>query len=137
GGEIFILDMGEPVKIMDLARSLIELSGFTPGKDIEIKVTGTRPGEKLYEELLTAEEGVSATTHKRIFVAKRGTIMPDLIEERIIARIVNGTLPQNEQDAFLMIQEFLPDFRNAMDSGRKQVWTMSEKGQEQKMVADL
>lgn len=140
GGEIFILDMGEPVKIMDLARSLIELSGFAPGKDIEIKVTGTRPGEKLYEELLTAEEGVSATTHKRIFVAKRGTIRSDLIEERIIARIVNGSLPQNEHDTLSMIREFLPEFRKAVDSGRSRaLWTMGEanQDQEERMVADL
>jgi FlaA1/EpsC-like NDP-sugar epimerase len=111
GGEIFVLDMGEPVRIMDLARSLIELSGFEPGKDIEIKVTGIRPGEKLYEELLTAEEGVTATTHERIYVAKRGKIDAEKIEERIIGRIVNGTLPQNEADALKMIQEFLPEFR--------------------------
>ena len=111
GGEIFVLDMGEPVRIMDLARSLIELSGFEPGKDIEIKIMGIRPGEKLYEELLTAEEGVTATTHERIYVAKRGKIDAEKIEERIIARIVNGMLPQNEAEALKMIQEFLPEFR--------------------------
>ena len=70
GGEIFVLDMGEPVKILDLAKTLITLSGLEPGKDIEIVFTGIRPGEKLYEELLTAEEGINATTHKRIFVAR-------------------------------------------------------------------
>ena len=70
GGEIFVLDMGEPVRILDLARDLIRLSGYEPGKDVEIVVTGPRPGEKLYEEVLTAEEGVSATKHERIFVTK-------------------------------------------------------------------
>ena len=70
GGETFVLDMGEPVKIEDMARDLITLSGFEPDKDIEIAYTGIRPGEKLYEELLTAEEGTTATKHKRIFVAK-------------------------------------------------------------------
>lgn len=70
GGEVFLLDMGEPVKIVDLATNLIKLSGLEPGRDIEIKFTGIRPGEKLFEELLTAEEGSSSTRHKRIFVAR-------------------------------------------------------------------
>lgn len=121
GGEIFILDMGEPVKILDLAKSLIELSGFEPGKDIEIKITGIRPGEKLYEELLTAEEGVSATTHERIYVAKRGKIDAEKIEERIINRIVSGTLPQNDHDALMMIQEFLPEFRSHTEKQKEQI----------------
>lgn len=69
GGEVFVLDMGEPVRIMDLARDLIRLSGFEPDVDIPILFTGMRPGEKLYEELLTAEEGTLATSHQRIFVA--------------------------------------------------------------------
>jgi FlaA1/EpsC-like NDP-sugar epimerase len=73
-GEVFVLDMGKPVRIMDLARNLIRLSGFTPDKDIPIKVTGMRPGEKLYEEVLTAEEGVSVTGHEKIFVARPARI---------------------------------------------------------------
>ena len=70
GGEIFVLDMGEPVKIIDLARNLIKLSGYTPGEDIEIKFTGLRPGEKLYEERLMAEEGLAKTENERISIAK-------------------------------------------------------------------
>ena len=70
GGEIFILDMGDPVKIDDLARNLIKLSGYIPDVDIEVKYTGLRPGEKLYEEKLMAEEGMQKTANKLIHIAK-------------------------------------------------------------------
>lgn len=70
GGEIFVLDMGEPVKIVDLANDLIRLSGLSPGKDIKLEFTGLRPGEKLYEELLTDEEGITQTSCDKIFVVK-------------------------------------------------------------------
>ncbi|MBC8632590.1 polysaccharide biosynthesis protein [[Eubacterium] tenue] len=70
GGEIFVLDMGDPVKIVDLANSLIRLSGFEPNVDIDIKFTGLRPGEKLYEELLMSEEGLTNTEHNKIFIGK-------------------------------------------------------------------
>ncbi len=70
GGEIFVLDMGVAVKIMDLARNLILLSGFEPDKDIKIEITGLRPGEKLFEELLMKEEGLMATKHEKIYIGK-------------------------------------------------------------------
>lgn len=70
GGEVFILDMGKPMKIEDLARDLIRLSGLEPDEDIQITYTGIRPGEKLYEDIMTSEEGISATKHNRIFVGK-------------------------------------------------------------------
>ncbi|GKT28962.1 polysaccharide biosynthesis protein, partial [Aduncisulcus paluster] len=70
GGEIFILEMGEPVKIADMARDLIRLSGKEPDKDIEIVFTGLREGEKLYEELITEGEGIIRTEHDKIMVLK-------------------------------------------------------------------
>ncbi|MCX7749869.1 MAG: polysaccharide biosynthesis protein [Clostridia bacterium] len=70
GGEIFVLDMGQPVRIYDLAKNLIKLSGFEPEVDIKIEFTGLRPGEKLYEELLLAEEGLQSTVNDKIFVAQ-------------------------------------------------------------------
>ncbi len=83
GGEIFVLDMGKPVRIYDLARKLIRLSGYEPDKDIEIVFTGLRPGEKLYEELLMSEEGLAKTGHDKIFVGKPIEISHADLEEKL------------------------------------------------------
>jgi FlaA1/EpsC-like NDP-sugar epimerase len=84
GGEVFVLDMGEQVKIYDVACELIRLSGLEPHKDIEVVFTGVRPGEKLFEEVLTAEEGVEPTTHSKIFKAKiKRSLGPENLQEKI------------------------------------------------------
>jgi len=84
GGEVFVLDMGEQVKIYDIACELIRLSGLEPHKDIPIVFTGVRPGEKLFEEVLTAEEGVEPTTHPKIYKAKiKRSLGPDILREKI------------------------------------------------------
>ena len=70
GGEIFVLDMGQPVKIYDLAVNLIRMKGYIPDRDIKIEIVGLRPGEKLYEELLMAEEGLESTPNDLIFVGQ-------------------------------------------------------------------
>jgi FlaA1/EpsC-like NDP-sugar epimerase len=70
GGEVFVLDMGEPVKITDIAEELIRIHGMEPYKDIDIEYTGLRPGEKLFEEILTAEEGTLSSKHEKVFIAK-------------------------------------------------------------------
>lgn len=85
GGEIFVLDMGDPVKINDLAHDFIKLSGLEPGTDISITYTGLRPGEKLYEELLMAEEGLSNTLHEKIFIGKPVNIEYTLLQKQIEA----------------------------------------------------
>ena len=77
GGEIFVLDMGAPVKITTLAENLIRMYGKVPYKDVEIKFTGLRPGEKLYEELLMNEEGLTSTANKKIFIGKQIEINPE------------------------------------------------------------
>lgn len=74
GGEIFILDMGEPIRIVDMARDLIRLHGLEPDKDVLIEFTGLRPGEKLYEELITSGEGIVSTSHKKILVLRGKTL---------------------------------------------------------------
>ena len=80
-GAVYVLDMGKPVRILDLAEELIRLSGLEPGRDIEIIFTGIRPGEKLFEELLTAEEGTVASKHEKIFVARNSGIAFDKLDE--------------------------------------------------------
>ena len=110
GGEIFILDMGKPVKIVDLAKDLIRLSGFEPEVDIKIQFTGIRPGEKLFEELLTAEEGITSTKHSRIFVAKPNVIDVKLLEELThIVRERGSYLTRDE--VIELLQTVIPTFR--------------------------
>lgn len=99
GGEVFVLDMGDPVRIYDLAENLIRLSGYTPNKDIDIEITGLRPGEKLYEELLMAEEGLTHTRNPLIFIGKpsqfdKQQLMNELISLKSL--VSDHSVPENE-----------------------------------------
>jgi FlaA1/EpsC-like NDP-sugar epimerase len=108
GGEIFVLDMGKPVKILDLAKNLISLSGFRPDEDIKIEFTGLRPGEKLFEELLMEEEGMKETANRLIYIGKP----IDLDEERFFAQLQELELASKNESAEIrtMIRELVPSY---------------------------
>jgi FlaA1/EpsC-like NDP-sugar epimerase len=110
GGEIFVLDMGKPVKIVDLARDLIILSGLEPETDISIEFTGLRPGEKLYEELMTAEEGVNATRHSQIFVARARRFQPGQLD-KILKRLENASRRGHHRQIVSALKSCLPSYR--------------------------
>ncbi|WP_104372194.1 polysaccharide biosynthesis protein [Desulfocucumis palustris] len=107
GGEVFVLDMGEPVKIVDLAKDMIKFSGLEPEKDIQITFTGVRPGEKLFEELLTAEEGSRATKHKRIFIARPSLVDVSALGQGIVELFSKGHLCKRE-DVFAILSSMIP-----------------------------
>jgi FlaA1/EpsC-like NDP-sugar epimerase len=110
GGEIFILDMGEPVKILDLAKDLITLSGFKPYKEIDIVITGVRPGEKLREELEITEEGMTRTRHPKIFVG-RLTAYPNEKMRQALAHLSTLLRTAGDDEIRRYICELLPEAR--------------------------
>jgi len=110
GGEIFVLDMGEPVKIVDLARDLIRLSGFKPDEDIEIRFVGVRPGEKLYEELAIEGEGVSRTPHPKIGIWQTLPVDWDRLVEQI-ERLLKKSDRLTREDARRELLELVPEFQ--------------------------
>ncbi|MDI6891056.1 MAG: nucleoside-diphosphate sugar epimerase/dehydratase [Thermodesulfovibrionales bacterium] len=111
GGEVFVLDMGKPVKILDLAREMIRLSGLEPGKDIPIVFTGKRPGEKLFEELLTAEEGTLATKHEKIFIA-RGTDNLGAEYIKKVESLIDATRNSIENENIIaFLKELVPTYQ--------------------------
>ncbi|MGL5354469.1 MAG: polysaccharide biosynthesis protein [Clostridium sp.] len=110
GGEIFVLDMGKPVRIYDLAENLIKLSGLEPHKDIKIEVTGLRPGEKLYEELLMDEEGLTETKHEKIFIGKPGEFEIKTVKTQI--EELKEIIKQNDKEMIRnKIAEVVPTYK--------------------------
>lgn len=109
GGEIFVFDMGESVKIIDLAKKMIRLSGLEVGKDIEIKLTGLRPGEKLYEELLSKDENTLPTHHPKILKAKE-RISETSLEE--IESLINLLESQDNIEIVKKMKEIIPEFKS-------------------------
>ncbi|MDO8601101.1 MAG: nucleoside-diphosphate sugar epimerase/dehydratase [bacterium] len=110
GGEVFVLDMGSPIKIVDLARDLIRLSGLEPDKDIPIIITQIRPGEKLFEEILSAEEGTTATENQKIFKAKLSVINPMELNQKLDK--LKGIVKLNDNGEIIQaLKEIIPNYR--------------------------
>ncbi len=110
GGEIFVFDMGESVKIIDLAKKMIRLSGLTLGKDIEIKITGLRPGEKLYEELLANEENTGKTHHPQILIAQNRKAENSALEH--IDELIEMFDDQDNDQIVKQMKSIVPEFRS-------------------------
>lgn len=110
-GEIFVLDMGEPVKIDDLARNLIRLSGFEPDVDIEVKYTGLRPGEKLYEEMLMNEEGLRSTANNLIHIGKPLDINDIEFAQQLVK--LEAACMENSPEVFDMVEKIVPTYHAA------------------------
>jgi FlaA1/EpsC-like NDP-sugar epimerase len=110
GGEIFVFDMGKPIPIVDLARKMIRLSGLVPNVDIEIKYTGLRPGEKLYEELLSDAENTLPTHHEKILIAKVRNESNTDLNESFALLFQYATQPGSVMDMVAKMKELVPEF---------------------------
>ena len=110
GGEIFILDMGQPVKIIELAENIIKLSGYKPYEDIDIQIIGLRPGEKLYEELLLKEEGIQETIHNKIYIGKPLEIDNQLLIDQLeeLSEIIDKDNKTIKEFLRKMIPTYIP-----------------------------
>ncbi len=109
GGEIYLLDMGEPVKILDLAKDFISLSGLTLGEDIDIKFTGLRPGEKLHEELIAERESMKSTNHPKIFEVNSSPIHWNVVK-REIEDLIAQMNREDEKEIVQMLRKVVPDY---------------------------
>lgn len=109
GGEIYVFDMGEPVKILDLAKRMIRLSGFTPDVDIKIKFIGLRPGEKLYEELLSNDATTVPTHHEKIMISKDPVIKFEEIEI-LFRQIIKSAVKRDKIQVVTLLKQIVPEF---------------------------
>ena len=111
GGEVFVLDMGSPIKILDLAKELIHLSGFEPDKDIPIVYTQPRPGEKFFEEILTAEEGTVATQNQKIFIAKLSNVNDNELNQKL-ERLEETVYKGDKDEIIKILKELVLNYNN-------------------------
>jgi FlaA1/EpsC-like NDP-sugar epimerase len=111
GGEVFVLDMGKPIKIVDLARDLIKFSGLEVGRDIEIQFVGLRPGEKLFEELFVPGESYRRTQHEKIFIAgNASSFVPDDLDEAVSALFASAK--RSDRTAILRgLKNLVPEYQ--------------------------
>jgi len=115
GGEIFVLDMGEPVKIIDLAKDMIHFSGLKFGEDIDIEITGLRPGEKMFEELFLEGEDYSSTKHKKIFRAENAAAWVHPNFQNLVTSLIEyAEHNNNSRDEMIsLMKEIVPEFKPA------------------------
>jgi FlaA1/EpsC-like NDP-sugar epimerase len=122
GGEVLVLDMGEPAKIIDIAEELIRIHGMEPYKDIDIQITEQRPGEKLFEEILTAEEGTVASLHKKVFIAKNNVkysleTLQEILKE--FSAVVSDISPGSNEQARLLLKKYVKHYKVPDDGVEK------------------
>jgi FlaA1/EpsC-like NDP-sugar epimerase len=110
GGEAFVLDMGEPVRIVDLARDLISLSGLEEGRDIDIVFSGLRPGEKLFEELFVTGEDYQRTAHQKIFIASNASRLAHDGLDRSIEALISAAVTDDEAAIRRGLKSLIPEF---------------------------
>jgi len=111
GGEVFVLDMGDPIKIVDLAYNMIRLAGFSPNEDIAVTFTGLRPGEKLYEELFDKEERVEPTSHPKLRKAVLGSVWTEREVEEAISAMLKAIRIRDKTKLRDTLQRFIPSYR--------------------------
>ena len=123
GGEIFVLDMGEPVKIYDMAEKLIRLMGFEPNVDMPIKITGLRPGEKLYEEILMNEEGLTETKHEKIHIAPPSDINMKMVKDKLktLKELLNENNNEDKDKIKSVMKEIVPTYKDNSEVNNKRL----------------
>jgi FlaA1/EpsC-like NDP-sugar epimerase len=112
-GETFVLDMGDPVRILDLADDLVRMSGLRLGQDIKVVYSGARPGEKLREELFLGSESYQRTEHEKIFISKGGSAVDATQLEQAVARLAELARQMQTQALLAQLQDIVPEFTPA------------------------